>query len=257
MKRKIQGFTLIELIITISIIAIIATVTVVAYSGLTTRARNAATVESVSNYVKVLQSYRTKHGSYPLQQYTNSRFDSSHFDPDIDLDGQTGEKYTSTLILNHPSAIRPPKSTESSGLVKHSPSNPDLHGLAPTGHFAYRPGYLDYGPPVTAASQSQVQNPRDWSYYADYLTKLFKGFDLPAAYNDSNRLIIKDRSSHEGKELVTMGFTYYLIHRPHSDKTSAFLSYALRGDTSCGITTVRRTYVRYDNITICSVQIPD
>lgn len=257
MKRNIQGFTLIELIITISIIAIIATGTILAYSNITTRARNTATIESVSSYIKLLQNYRTKHGVYPLQQYTNDRFESPDFDSDIDLDQQTGEKYTATLILNRPSVIEQLKNSAMPGQIKQLSSNTNSHGVWSAGQFAYRPGYLDYGPPVTAASQSYVQHPQDWDHYADYLAKLFKDFDLPAIYSDNSRFIIKDDSSHKGKDLVAMGLTYYLIHRPHNNKTSAFLSYALHGDVDCGNTTVRRTYAAPSNITICSIEIPN
>lgn len=257
MKRNRQGFTLIEMIIVVVVIGIIATVTTVTYGTIVHRAKNTAALDSVAKYVKLLQTYRTKHGTWPLQQYTNSPYRGSVNDASPDLDGKTGEKYATTLILNHPSVIKQLKHAELASRVQQTSDNPSFHGVWPVSGFSYRAGFIDYGPVVNAASISYIRQARDWDYYADYLAQLFKDFDLPAVYSDSGALAVKHKHAHGGKERVVMGLTYYLIHRPHGNETSAFLSYALRGDTDCGNTTVRRTYVRQDNITACSIQLPN
>jgi prepilin-type N-terminal cleavage/methylation domain-containing protein len=60
-KQK-SGFTIVELIITISVIAILAIISVVGYNGLTTRAENARTIDVASQWVDILNSYGARIG---------------------------------------------------------------------------------------------------------------------------------------------------------------------------------------------------
>lgn len=48
MKKSIRGFTIVELLIVIVIIAILATVTIVSYNGIQARAKNTKTVSAVT-----------------------------------------------------------------------------------------------------------------------------------------------------------------------------------------------------------------
>lgn len=61
-----KGFTIVELIIVIVVIAILASISVVAYSGVTARAENIKTLDAVSKYVDALTIYASQHGGYPL-----------------------------------------------------------------------------------------------------------------------------------------------------------------------------------------------
>ena len=65
MKQKAYGFTIVELLIVIVVIAILATITIVAYNGMQQRARNQATVSTVAGYVKALSLYAAQYGAYP------------------------------------------------------------------------------------------------------------------------------------------------------------------------------------------------
>ncbi len=62
---KQKGFTIVELLIVIVVIAILAAISVVAYNGIQSRAENAKTVAAVTSWVKALQMYRLDTGSYP------------------------------------------------------------------------------------------------------------------------------------------------------------------------------------------------
>jgi len=64
MKSK-SGFTIVELLIVVVVIAILAAISIVAYNGIQTRAENAKTVAAVSTWVKALQLYKADTGSYP------------------------------------------------------------------------------------------------------------------------------------------------------------------------------------------------
>lgn len=60
-----KGFTIVELLIVIVVIAILAAITIVAFNGVQQRARNAQVVSGVQAYNKALRSYYVDNGSYP------------------------------------------------------------------------------------------------------------------------------------------------------------------------------------------------
>lgn len=68
MKRLGQrwsGFTIVELLIVIVVIAILAAITVVAYNGIQTRANNTQTISGVKEFIKAYNAYATENGDYP------------------------------------------------------------------------------------------------------------------------------------------------------------------------------------------------
>lgn len=65
MVKSRSGFTIVELLIVIVVIAILAAISVVAYTGVQQRANNAKTLSAVNAYVKALNLYKADHGQYP------------------------------------------------------------------------------------------------------------------------------------------------------------------------------------------------
>lgn len=65
MSRKAYGFTLVELLIVIVVIAILAAITIVAYNGIQQQARNSATAQAANTYLKAFSLYVTQNGNYP------------------------------------------------------------------------------------------------------------------------------------------------------------------------------------------------
>lgn len=61
-----SGFTIVELLIVIVVIAVLSAITVVAYSGIQQRAKNAAIVTAAGSSLRLIQSYLTVSGSYPM-----------------------------------------------------------------------------------------------------------------------------------------------------------------------------------------------
>lgn len=64
-KTKLAGFTIVELLIVIVVIAILAAISVVAYTGVQTRARDSARTDSIAKIKKALELYKIDHGRYP------------------------------------------------------------------------------------------------------------------------------------------------------------------------------------------------
>lgn len=60
-----DGFTIVELLIVVVVIAILAAITIVAYNGITKKAQYTSNVVTAKQYVSVLQLYKAQTGSYP------------------------------------------------------------------------------------------------------------------------------------------------------------------------------------------------
>jgi prepilin-type N-terminal cleavage/methylation domain-containing protein len=63
--RKQTGFTIVELLIVIVVIAILAAISVVAYTGIQNRANDTAVQSDITNFAKKVMAYYAEHGEYP------------------------------------------------------------------------------------------------------------------------------------------------------------------------------------------------
>ena len=61
-----SGFTIVELLIVVVVIAILAAITLVTYGGIQQRANNAAMVDAVSKSIRMIQAYVAANGTYPF-----------------------------------------------------------------------------------------------------------------------------------------------------------------------------------------------
>lgn len=65
LRSATRGFTIVELLIVVIIIAILASITVVAYGGVQARALNTRIITSVNSSLKLLTMYYNEHGTWP------------------------------------------------------------------------------------------------------------------------------------------------------------------------------------------------
>jgi len=63
--KSINGFTIVELLIVVVVIAILAAISIIAYNGIQTRAENTKTITAVNQYVKGVLAYSADKGQYP------------------------------------------------------------------------------------------------------------------------------------------------------------------------------------------------
>ena len=64
-SRLSSAFTIVELLVTIVIIGVLATITVVSYNGITNRANIAFLQSSLNNASTLLEIYFTTNGNFP------------------------------------------------------------------------------------------------------------------------------------------------------------------------------------------------
>ena len=65
-KSSHSGFTIVELLIVIVVIAIMAAITIVTYNGIQSRGKNQQIVTAVRAYYTALKAYTIDYGSYPV-----------------------------------------------------------------------------------------------------------------------------------------------------------------------------------------------
>ncbi|MFZ2836275.1 MAG: prepilin-type N-terminal cleavage/methylation domain-containing protein [Candidatus Saccharimonadales bacterium] len=81
-----RGFTIVELLIVIVIIGILAAITIVAYNGIQTRARNVSRASEATQVAKLLASYKAQNGNFPTLGSGQVSCIGSGF-PDLNSDG--------------------------------------------------------------------------------------------------------------------------------------------------------------------------
>lgn len=97
-----RGFTIVELLIVVVVIAILAAITIVSYNGITNRANSSSAKSVAATVQKKIELYNTDKGNYPIaasdlttanQSYTLSSSSFGSSDPTPSTDATKGTKY--------------------------------------------------------------------------------------------------------------------------------------------------------------------
>ena len=68
LRDKQQGFTIVELLIVIVVIGVLAAISIVAYNGVTAKARDAQRAQDMKIIAKALEMYYVDNGEFPASQ---------------------------------------------------------------------------------------------------------------------------------------------------------------------------------------------
>ncbi len=88
-----NGFTIVELLIVIVVIAIIASISVVAYNGVQNRAKNTAVQSDISQVAKRIEIHNAQNGTYPSTGSLHSVYTDSNCSFAVDNDGYKGPEW--------------------------------------------------------------------------------------------------------------------------------------------------------------------
>lgn len=84
-KQAKLGFTVVELLIAIVVMAILATITIVAYTGIQEDSRDSTRLADANSIAKALNLYFIRHGEYPVHDSGNGSWETSHEDTPADF----------------------------------------------------------------------------------------------------------------------------------------------------------------------------
>ncbi len=134
MNRKAHGFTIVELLIVIVVIAILAAISVAAYTNIKDRANQSANQATIRIYVQALRLMKSETGSLPTGNYE----DSSCLGPDPQPNpcAESGQTASLTSTANTKTILAKYGMTSQPGIV----------GGASGGYLIYTAIY--YGEPA-------------------------------------------------------------------------------------------------------------
>jgi prepilin-type N-terminal cleavage/methylation domain-containing protein len=81
MRTTKSGFTIVELLIVIVVIAILAAITVVTYSGIRSRANDARRISDANAIVKAIHAYLAENGTLPPFTSVGGSWEQSYTEP--------------------------------------------------------------------------------------------------------------------------------------------------------------------------------
>ena len=91
--KTTRGFTIVELLIVIVVIAILAAITIVAFNGVQSRARDAQRLADLKTIMKALELYKSTNGTYP-----NAASTTNASGWEVSGNGTTATNFLSALV---------------------------------------------------------------------------------------------------------------------------------------------------------------
>ena len=98
LQKTNRGFTIVELLIVIVVIAILAAISIVAYNGIQNRARNTTNAESASQLKTKIESWNSIIGSYPSTTALSGNLTDADA-TEAKIDGALAGKFTASTTV--------------------------------------------------------------------------------------------------------------------------------------------------------------
>ena len=123
MKKLRAGFTIVELLLVVVIIAILAAITIVTYTGVTQRGEYAKMLSDLSSLNKAILMYYADNGSYPVTPTTSPYCSSGNW---CGWGRATGDQFIPGLVPKYISATPQFTGSDSTGVYLYrSPTGAD------------------------------------------------------------------------------------------------------------------------------------
>jgi len=200
-NRKNKGFTLIELMVVISIIGLLSSVILSSVSKARDKAQNSATVQGINQYLSVLDRYFLDKGYYP-NPFSN---------PESMTMKGGGSQQITCLGSQGGTACQQSSYSDPVFLAQLQPYYTAWPNPAPYGASGYSPGAYYW---VTRTTQTPIENIVMISWPKPYLEPC----GIPYAYGDSdNDGVFSGRLSYncylqlEINKLRTVNFNRYIL----------------------------------------------
>lgn len=146
MGMKKRGFTIVELLIVIVVVGILAAISIVAYSGIQGKARDAQRLQDIKTIQKALELYKTQYGNYPVAMGTPNASGwetslSGSFIPSLKSSG---------VVSSVP--VDPKNSVTSTSVVNLRPSTTNNQSNNQWYYFYYRYSAGEFGADVSCGA---------------------------------------------------------------------------------------------------------
>jgi len=129
--KKQFAFTIVELLVVIVVIGVLAAITIVSYSGITSRANIVSLQSDLANASQQLKLYQTLYGSYPTLDSNNCPVSPSIVDSNYCLKATAGTAYQYTVSSVNSRYIFCTTATKNSYKYNISPDTTSLAGPCP------------------------------------------------------------------------------------------------------------------------------
>ena len=131
-KKRITGFTIVELLVVIVVIAILATITIVSYTGISTKATAAVIQSDLDNASKRLKMYQATYGVYPTALDMNKCPSSPTADSGYCLQPSSGDSYSNYASNGTSFFTLAATNTNGISYVVTNDSSPKITTFSPT-----------------------------------------------------------------------------------------------------------------------------
>lgn len=222
-KTASRGFTIVELLVVIIVIAILAAVTVVAYNGIQARALNTKVLSSVNGSLKLLNLYYAEYSAWPQEAPPGKQA----------IEYCLGKDYALASAGATSTYDSPTVRTPRRWCFDYGSSGRFESDWLPTtlGKYGTLPG--------ATTLQDYYDTPAGVMYpkYAPIYGVSYPGFVLMWAN--------------------IAGLTYPVVNGVTQNGSAHYITYALKGDVaSCGITNAQRLIPgTYDGNTVCIIML--
>jgi prepilin-type N-terminal cleavage/methylation domain-containing protein len=137
MRQRVSGFTIVELLIVIVVIAILAAIVIVAYNGVQGRARDSRRLQDAETIVKALEAYKVTHGNYPPAVST-----AGAAGWEVSTNGTSATNFLSALVSSTDGVSKIPVDPVNTGVVGDLSPASNKNNFE---YFYYRYGAGEYG----------------------------------------------------------------------------------------------------------------